>query len=298
MASIIEKLRRRRRIKKKKRINRSIAGDIFLITLLILFGTFSAYPLVFSISNAFKPLNEIFIFPPKLIVENPTLDNFTDLINLMSRSWVPFTRYFFNTIFITLIGTVGHVIFASMAAYPLAKHNFPGKTLFMTLVVYSLMFAPQVVATPNYIIMSWIGLLDTYWAVILPAFAFPLGLFLMKQFMETIPKDLIESAKIDGASEFRILWQIVMPLVKPAWLTLVILLFQRLWTTDGGSFLYSEQLKPVSYALRQIVATGAASVGRQGTIAAITLIMMIVPITIFILSQSRVLETMTHSGMK
>ena len=286
---------KKRRIKKKKRMSRSLGGDIALFLMLLFFGLFSAYPLVYSINAAFKPLNELFIFPPRLFVQNPTTDNFTDLAMLMQDSWVPFSRYFFNTIFITLMGTIGHVIIASMAAYPLAKHRFPGSKIIFGLVVYSLMFAAQVTATPKYIIFSVLGLVDTQWAIIIPAFAYSLGLYLMKQFMDDIPMELIESAKIDGANEFQIYWRIVMPLVKPAWLTLIILLFQQLWNNDGGTFIYSEQLKPLSYSLHQIVAGGVA---RTGSASAVILIMMIVPITVFVLSQSQIIETMAHSGMK
>jgi ABC-type glycerol-3-phosphate transport system permease component len=182
-----------------------------------------------------------------------------------------------------------------MAAYPLAKFRFPGSKIIFSLVVYSLMFAGQVTATPRYIIFSGIGLVDTQLAIIIPAFAYSLGLYLMKQFMSDIPMELIESAKIDGASEFQIYWNIVMPMVKPAWLTLIILLFQQLWNNDGGTYIYTESLKPLSYSLHQIVAGGVA---RQGTSAAVMLIMMIVPITVFILSQSQIIETMAHSGMK
>lgn len=280
---------------KTRRLNRSLGGDIMLFSLLLVFGFFSAYPLIMTASNAFKPLDELFLFPPRLFPRNLTLDNFRDLSELIGNSWVPFSRYFFNTILITTLGTVGHVIIASMAAFPLAKYKFPGRGIFFTLVVYSLMFAPQVTATPNYIIISGIGLIDTPSAIILPAIASSLGLYLMKQFMSQIPDELIESAKIDGASEYRIFISIVMPLVKPAWLTLIILLFQRLWTTDGGSFIFSEELKPLSYALRQIA---QGTIERAGTIAAVAFIMMIVPVTFFILSQSRVVETFSHSGMK
>ncbi|HAX02425.1 MAG: ABC transporter permease [Tenericutes bacterium GWC2_34_14] len=281
--------------KKRRKLNRSKFGDISLFLLLLIFGTFSAYPLIMTVSNAFKSLDELFLFPPRLFPRNITFDNFRDLSELIGNSWIPFSRYFFNTILITLSGTIGHVLIASMCAYPLAKYKFPGRNLIFTLVVYSLMFAPQVTATPNYIIISRIGLIDTPLAIILPAIASSLGLYLMKQFMQQIPDELIESAKIDGASEYRIFFQIVMPLVKPAWLTLVILLFQRLWTTDGGSFIFSEELKPVSYALRQIA---QGSIERAGTIAAVSFIMMIVPVTFFILSQSRIVETFSHSGMK
>ncbi|HHW79487.1 MAG TPA: carbohydrate ABC transporter permease [Acholeplasmataceae bacterium] len=292
---VFEDFKIRRKYKKKTRVSRSRAGNIALFLVLLIAGAFSAYPLVMTTSNAFKPLDELFLFPPRLFPRNLTLDNFRDLSDLMANSWIPFSRYFFNTIFITAVGTIGHVIIASMAAYPLAKYNFPGKTVLFSLVVYSLMFAPQVTAIPNYIIISSLGLVDTYAAIILPAIASSLGLYLMKQFMEQVPMELIESAKIDGASEYRIFWQIVMPLVKPAWLTLVILLFQRLWTADGGTFIFSEELKPLSYALRQIA---QGSIERQGTIAAVSFIMMIIPVTFFVISQSRIVETFSHSGMK
>jgi ABC-type glycerol-3-phosphate transport system permease component len=282
-------------LKRTRKLNRSVGGDIALFMLLLLFGTFSAYPLIMTASNAFKPLDELFLFPPRLLPRNITFDNFRDLSELIGNSWIPFSRYFFNTILITSLGTLGHVIIASMAAFPLAKYKFPGRSIFFTLVVYSLMFAPQVTATPNYIIVSKIGLIDNPAAIILPAIASSLGLYLMKQFMQQIPNDLIESAKIDGASEYRIFFQIVMPLVKPAWLTLIILLFQRLWITDGGAFIFSEELKPLSYALRQIA---QGTIERAGTIAAVSFIMMIVPVTFFIVSQSKIVETFSHSGMK
>lgn len=293
--SLIDNIKFRRRIKKQTKVSRSKVGNFFLFLVLVLFGAFSAYPLIMTASNAFKPLDELFLFPPRLFPRNITFSNFRDLSDLMGNSWIPFSRYFFNTIFITAVGTVGHVIIASMAAYPLAKFNFPGKKVLFALVVYSLMFAPQVTQIPNYIIISGIGLIDTPWAIIVPAIASSLGLYLMKQFMEQVPMELIESAKIDGASEYRIFWQIVMPLVKPAWLTLIILLFQSLWVADGGSFIFSEELKPLSYALRQIA---QGSIERQGTIAAVSFIMMIVPVTFFVFSQSRIVETFSTSGMK
>lgn len=294
MHEIIQQIKNRK-YRKKKRLSRSRAGDVMLFLVLVLFGVFSAFPLIMTASNAFKPLDELFLFPPRLLPRNVTLDNFRDLSELISNSWIPFSRYFFNTIMITTLGTAGHVLIASMCAYPLAKYKFPGRNLIFTLVVYSLMFAPQVTATPNYIIVSRLGLVDNPAAIILPAIASSLGLYLMKQFMQQIPDELIESAKIDGASEYRIFFTIVMPLVKPAWLTLIILLFQRLWITDGGAFIFSEELKPVSYALRQIA---QGTIERAGTIAAVSFIMMIVPVTFFIFSQAKIVETFSHSGMK
>ena len=261
-------------------------------------GLFMALPLVFVINNAFKPINELLQFPPKFLVRNPTLNNFFDLYYLLSGTWVPFTRYLFNTFFITIVGTAGHVFIASMAAYPLAKRNFPGKSILFTIVVLSLMFSGTVTQVTNYMTMSWLGLLDTYWAVIIPAVGSSLGLYLMKQFMEQVPDALLEAAQIDGCSEFRIYWSIVMPAVKPAWLTLIIFSFQGLWGAGGavGSmYIYSEELKTVDYALGQILAGGII---RTGPSMAATLLMISVPITIFIITQSNVIQTMSTSGLK
>ncbi|WP_082795250.1 carbohydrate ABC transporter permease [Alkalihalobacillus trypoxylicola] len=266
-----------------------------LFMLLAIFGVFMAIPLVYAINNAFKPLDELFIFPPRFFVRNPTLDNFFDLVAVMGDSWVPLSRYFANTIIITLLGTVGHIILASMAAYPLAKYKFPGSKMIFSIVVLSLMFSPHVTAIPNYMVMSLLGWIDTHASLIIPALAFPLGLFIMKQFMEQLPDSMLEAAKIDGASEYRIFWTIVMPNVRPAWLTLLILQFPVLWGTNGGDFVYSEELKTLNYALEQITLGGIA---RAGVGAAVALILMIVPITLFIVSQSKVIQTMSTSGMK
>lgn len=280
---------------RRKRVNRSFMGSFSLFLFLAVAGVFMVVPLVYTVNNAFKPLDELFLFPPRLFVHRPTLDNFYDLSSLMSTSWVPFTRYLFNTLFITGAGIVGHVLLASAAAYPLAKLAFPGRTLLFSIVVLSLMFSAQVTAVPNYMIVSWMHLVNTYAAVIVPAFAFPLGLYLMKQFMEQIPDAILEAAKIDGASEYRIFWTVVMPNVKPAWFTLIILLFQMLWGTDGNGFIFNESLKPLHYALGQIAAGGIA---RSGVGAAVGLLLMAVPIVLFVLFQSRIIETMASSGMK
>ena len=288
---IVHKLRAR----KLKRRNRSLGGDIGLTILLGLFGLFSLFPLVYTVVSAFKPLSEIFIFPPKLTVDNPTLNNFFDLGTIIEGFDIPLSRYIFNTLIITGLGTFGSVLLGSMAAFPLAKYQFPGSKVMSNAIVYALMFNSTVTAIPNYLIMSSLGLIDTYWAVIFPAVGSTLGLYLMKNFMVQIPDAMLEAAKIDGAGEFKIYWRVVMPLCKPAWITLVILSFQQMWGTTGGVFIYSEELKPVSYVLSQLVSGGIA---RTGVSSAISLIMLIVPVFVFVISQSNVLETMATSGVK
>lgn len=278
-----------------KKLNRSFTVSLLLFLLLAAFGCFMALPLIYAVNNAFKPLDELFIFPPRFLVNNPTMDNFFDLFSLMGNSWVPLSRYIMNTLIITVVGTAGHILLASAAAYPLAKYRFPGSKVLFTIVVLSLMFSAQVTAIPNYMVMSWLGWINTHASIIVPSLSFSLGLFLMKQFMEQIPDALLEAAKIDGASEYRIFWTIVMPNVKPAWLTLMILQFPMLWGSDGGNFIYSENLKTLHYALGQIVQGGIA---RAGVGAAVALLLMVVPITLFIISQSSVIQTMATSGMK
>ena len=292
---IIDRVKSSIKSRKFTRRNRSIGGDLGLMVLLGAFALFSAYPLIYAINNAFKPLSEIFLFPPKLFVQNPTMDNFFDLSTIIGNSWVPFSRYMFNTLFITILGTGGTVLLGTMAAYPLAKYEFPGSKVMSNIIVYALMFNSTVTAIPNYIIMSKAGLVNTYWAVILPVIGSTLGLYLMKNFIVQIPTSLIEAAKIDGAAEFRVFWTVIIPLCKPAWITLCILSFQTLWGATGGNFIYSENLKPISYALSQVVGGGIA---RTGVASAVSLIMMIVPVTVFVISQSNVIETMAISGMK
>lgn len=280
--------------KRHKQINRSLIGNINALLFLAFLGFFMVLPLVFVVSNAFKPLDELFIFPPRFFVRNPTLSNFSDMLIVMSESWVPFSRYLFNTTFITVVGTFGHVFLASMAAFALARHQFPGAKILFRIIVLSLMFTTAVTGIPNYIIMAKINLLDTYWSIILPAMQTSLGLYLMKQFMETLPESVLESARIDGAGEIRIFWKIAMPMVKPAWITLTILMIQSLWNTIS-SFTYSEELKTMPQAMSQILSGGVA---RTGVASAVALIMVAVPLFVFVFSQSKVIETMSTSGMK
>ncbi len=295
MKKFISYIRKRWRLFKFRRKNRSLAVDISLIILLSGIGFVSVWPLLFIINAAFKPISEIFLFPPRLFVQNPTLNNFFDLGVIITNSNIIFSRYVFNTVIITFLGTGGTVLFGSMAAFPLAKYKFPGSRLLSNTIVYSLMFNGTVTAIPNYIIMTKLHLVNTYWAVVLPVIGGTFGLYLMQNFIVQVPTELIESAKIDGYKEAGIFFKIIMPLSKPAWMTLIILSFQSLWGTTGGTFIYTETLKPVSYMLSQIISGGIA---RTGTASAVALIMMAVPIAVFVVSQSNVIETMATSGLK
>lgn len=282
-------------INRSKKVSRSRSGTILMFLVMLVFASFMAFPMIVIIGNAFKPLDELWVFPPKLLPVHPTLNNFRDMFNVLSNSWVPFLRYIFNSVFITAAGTFGHIVLASMCAYPLAKKTFPGRKIIFNMIVFSLMFNATVTTIPNYITMAKLGWVDSHLAIIVPAFASSLGLYLMKQFIEQIPDSLIEAARIDGASQWYTFWEIVMPNVKSAWLTLMLLSVQSLWGIGSTRFIQTEELKTLPYALSQILAGGIA---RAGVGAAVTVFMMIVPITIFVVSQRNIINTMSTSGMK
>ena len=279
----------------RNKLSRSRLCNLVVLVLLAAMGVFTAIPFLFSIVQSIKPVDVLFVYPPRLTVSRPTLDNFAVLFNLTSSTWVPVSRYLFNSLLLTVCGTVGNVVVCSMAAYPLAKLKFHGRKLLFNLVVVSLLFTYEVTFIPNYVILSKLQMLDTFWALLLPAVATPMGLFLMKQFMEQIPDSVVESARVDGAGTLTLYWRIVMPQVKPAWLTLIIYSFQGLWNAGQTNLIYSEQLKTLNYAISQITAGGVA---RTGASAASTVVMMAVPILVFVVSQSNIIETMGSSGMK
>ena len=291
-----EKVAKLRIRKSNHALNRTLAGDMGINIMLLIVGTLMALPMVYNVMQAFKPLNEMCLYPPRFFVVNPTLKNFTDLFRLMGTSWVPFSRYIFNTAFIAIVGTFGNVVLSAMAAYSLSKLRYPGRNFLFKMIVYSLMFNSTVTGITNFIVISWMGWVDTYWAVIIPAWCSTFGLYLLKQFMEdSVHDEILESARLDGASEFRVMWTIALPMVKPAILTLIIFSFQGLWNTGSSIFIYSEQLKSFSYAIGQVLAGGIA---RSGAAAASSVIMMSVPILVFVVSQANVIETMSSSGLK
>ena len=282
--------------KHKVVLARSAGGDAGISVILVILGAFMFLPMVYAIMQSLKPLDELWMYPPRFYVMSPTLKNFKDLFTLMNISWVPFSRYIFNTVLVAVAGTAGHLFLASLAAYALAKIKFPGRNFMFQTVQMSLMFNATVTAITSFILMSALGWLDSYLAIIVPAWCSSLGLYLMKQFMDTNVNDsVLESARLDGAKELKIFWIIAMPMVKPAWLTLIIYSFQGLWNAGASMYIYSEQYKSFNYAIGQILAGG---IKRAGASAASLVIMMLVPIIIFIISQSNIIETMGSSGMK
>lgn len=267
---------------------------------LVPMALFVALPILFIVSHAFKPTNELFAYPPRFFVRVPTLANFRNLVDLASTSGIPFSRYLFNSILVTVVGVVLSILVTSMAAYALSKLKFKGKKLLFEINTIALMFVPIAVTIPRYLTISRMGLIDSYLVLILPLIAIPVGLFLVKQFIDQTPNELIESAKIDGASEMEIFLKIIFPIIAPAVATVGILSFQLIWNDVVGPSLYinSESMRTLSFYFSTLATRTGNPVAGQGMMAAASLIMFVPNIMMFIFLQSRVMNTMAHSGLK
>lgn len=280
---------------KRTSLSRSTGGTVVIFAFLIIMGAFMLLPLIYVIVTAFKPLDEILAYPPKFFVRHPTLSNFTDLIEITQETWIPFERSLFNSLALAFLGTVIYIVVASMAAFPLAKSRERFISVYYQIVVLAILFRPEVTRTPLYIIMSRLHLINTFWSLVLPALSGSFGVFLMRQFMMTIPDSMLEAARVDGASEYWIFWKIVMPMVKPAWMTLAIFTFKDLWNTGETQYIYEESMKTLTAVMQSISSAGIA---RAGAGAAVALLMMIPPVVVFVISQSSVMETMATTGIK
>lgn len=277
-------------------------SQIKFYLLLIPLAAFMLLPVVFIFSNAFKPPDELFAFPPRFFVIHPTFKNFTDLFSKLSTSGIPVSRYLFNSVIITLVSVAASILVSSTAAFALSKKNFKLKQTLFAINTIALMFVPIAVTIPRFLVIERLNLLDTFWVHILPGLAMPVGLFLLKQFIDGIPNEVIEAAQIDGANDLHIYWRIILPMIRPALATIAILTFQAAWNNAETSTLYinNESLKSFAFYLGTLTstATGANAVAGQGIAAAAALIMFLPNLIIFIFLQSQVMSTMSHSGLK
>lgn len=279
-----------------KRYTRSTAGSVGYFAILILFGVFMVFPLVYCLITSLKPLDELLIFPPKFYVVRPTLANYLALPSLLSTMQIPISRYAFNNLFIAIVSTSASIIASSMAAFVFSKSKIKRRKTFFTIVQMMLLYNAITLGVPRYLIYTATGMIDTYWVYILPAIPSAMNCFLMKQFMDaSVPDALLEAARIDGAGVAKIYWSIVMPIMKPAWMTSLLFSFQHMWSIVPGGTVFSEELKTLNYVMNSVTAGGIA---RQGSSMAITVLMMIPPIAVFLFTQSNVLETMSSSGIK
>lgn len=288
--------------------NRGINPDGFHVSqikfyvILVPLSVFMLLPIIFIISSAFKPPDELFAFPPRFFVINPTIKNFTDLFAKLTNSGIPVSRYLFNSILITLVTMVASILVSSTAAYALSKKRFKLKQTLFAVNNVALMFVPIAVTIPRFLVIERLHLLNTFWVHILPVLAMPVGLFLLKQFIDGIPDEVIEAAQIDGASDVWIYWRIILPMIRPALATIAILTFQAAWNNAEISTLYinSESMRTLAFYLGTLstTAAGANAVAGQGIAAAAALIMFLPNLVIFIVLQSQVMSTMSHSGLK
>lgn len=298
MTTLVRKLHKLRpsRRPQTRRFTRSTWGNALCCTLLVVAGLFSMLPLIYAVVTSFKPIDELLIFPPRFFVHRPTTQNYIALPTLLSSLSVPLSRYVFNSLFITVVTTVLNIIIASMAAFVLSKGTFRGRKAIFLMIQFALMFNAYTLAVPQYLIFSKLHMVDTYWVYILPHLAGTLGVFLIKQYIEGyIPDPLLEAARIDGAGNFRIFWQIVMPVIKPAWLTVTLFAFRDIWAIVPNGTIFNEKLKTLPQILTQITASGTA---RAGSAMAVTTILMIPPILVYLISQSNVVEAMSSAGIK
>lgn len=279
-----------------KKFNRS---QIKFYVFLIPFALFMMLPIIFIINHAFKPLDELFAFPPRFFVNAPTFDNFRNLFDLANTSGIPLSRYVLNSLIVTVAVVFFSIIISSMAGFVLSKKQFRGKKAIFEINNVALMFVPIAVTIPRFLTISFLGIDDTFFAHILPLLAMPVGLFLIKQFIDQIPDALIEAAIVDGANDFQIYWKIILPLIKPAMATAAILVFQLVWNNIETSTLFttSENMRTLAFFMNTLAVNTNVVVG-QGMAAVASLIMFVPNLVLFIILQSSVMNTMSHSGLK
>ncbi|MCI5954192.1 MAG: carbohydrate ABC transporter permease [Lachnospiraceae bacterium] len=276
-------------------------GQIKIYLMVLPMVLLCGLPIVFIIFHAFKPMEELFAFPPKFITLNPTLDNFRKLIKASRTGSIPLSKYVFNSLFITVAVVFGSLAFSTMAAYALSKLKFKGRNLMMQINQIALMFVSCAVMIPRYLVVNKLGMIDTYWAEILPLIALPVGLFLIKQFVDQVPDSLIEAAYMDGAKEWTIYLKIILPLIKPAIATAAILVFQQVWTNleTSNYYINDDSLKSLAFYMSTLTSTTTTNtVAGQGIAAAASLIMFLPNLILFCILQKNVMNTMAHSGIK
>lgn len=279
-----------------RHFTRTRFGNFVYFSILVLVGLFTILPLIYSLVTSFKPLDELLTFPPRFFVLRPTLKNYSILPELLSNLEVSFGRYVFNTLFVSVALTFLSVIISSMASFVMCQSESRIMRILFWVVQFALLYNGTTLGVPQYLIFSKLGIINTYWVYILPTVASAMGVFLIKQYMETsIPDALIEAARIDGAGVVRIFWQIVMPLVKPAWMTLTLFAFKDAWAITPSGTIFSESLKTLPSVMGQVTSSGIA---RSGSAMAVTVIMMIPPTVVYMFTQSNVMETMSTSGIK
>lgn len=281
-------------------VNRLSNFERFATVLLVLLSIFMILPIIYIFNHSLKPYHELFIYPPNIFVRDASFQNFLELASITKGTAVPISRYIYNSVVVAIMTVILVTLVSAMAAYPLSKHKFPGYKLLFGLIMLTLLFAPETVEIPRYLVVSNTGIMNTYLGHIMPMIAMPTGVFLMKQFIDQLPNELIESAKMDGAKEFTIFLRIVIPVISPAVATIGIIAFQTAWgnTETSVLFMQDEQMKTFPFFISTLTSNMANNVARQGSAAAAALLMFLPNLLIFLIFQSKVIATMAHSGIK
>jgi ABC-type glycerol-3-phosphate transport system permease component len=270
------------------------------MVLLLLLSIFMLLPIIYILNHAFKPYQELFVYPPNIFVRNPSFQNFIELLAITKGTAIPVTRYIFNSVVVTGLAVFLITLVSAMCAYPISKHKFPGHKLVFATILLTLVFVPETVFIPRYLVVSKLGIMNTYLGHVLPLVAVPTGVFLMKQFMDQLPDELLDSARMDGAREFTLFIRIVIPIVMPAIATIAIIAFQGAWTNTETSvlFMQDEEMKTFPFYMDTLTTGMANSVARQGAAAAAAMLLFLPNMIMFLMFQSKVIATMAHSGIK
>ncbi|MDQ0898474.1 MULTISPECIES: carbohydrate ABC transporter permease [unclassified Paenibacillus] len=286
--------------RKRKRLRKFSPTEKVSMVILVLMSIFLLLPLIYIFNHAFKPYHELFIYPPNIFVREPSFQNFLELVSITKSTAVPITRYLFNSFVVTGLAVVAITIVSAMCAYPISKHKFPGHKIMFATILLTLLFVPEVVAIPRYLIVSNLGIFNTYWGHVLPLVAVPTGVFLMKQFIDQLPDELLDSARIDGAKEFTLFIKIVIPVVMPAIATIGIIAFNSAWgnTETSAMFMQDEEMRTFPFYMETLTSGLANSVARQGAAAAAAMLLFLPNFIMFLAFQSKVIATMAHSGIK
>jgi ABC-type glycerol-3-phosphate transport system permease component len=286
--------------RRNSKLKRLSTFEMFSAIILVLLSIFMLLPIVYILNHAFKPYEELFIFPPNIFVRHPTIQSFLELLLITKGTAIPVTRYIFNSIVVTGLAVFLITLASAMCAYPISKHKFPGHKIIFATILLTLVFVPETVMIPRYLVVSKLGIMNTYFGHVLPLVAVPTGVFLMKQFMDQLPDELLDSAKMDGAKEFTLFVKIVIPMVMPAIATIAIIAFQGAWTNTESSsmFMQDEEMKTFPFYIDTLTTGMGTSVARQGAAAAAAMLLFLPNLIMFLMFQSKVIATMAHSGIK
>lgn len=269
-----------------------LRANIIKYTIAIVLTMIFLLPVIYIILNAFKPTTELYSTSPTIFPKVWTLDNFRQAMGKGD-----FTRYIFNTFYVTVMSTLLAILVNTMAGYALAKFKFKGSTFILILILSTIMLPLEVIMVPIFSVLKATGLYNTLWALIIPPAATPTGIFMMRQYLLTIPDELIESARIDGATELQIFFKIIIPNAKPAIATLAIFSFMWRWNDYVWPLIAIND--PKKYTLQLAIANYSGEFNVDwNSLLAMSAISMVPMLIVFLIFQRQFVQGTVSSGMK